>query len=79
VPAYSSLLVDDAGNLWLGEYHYDLSPPRRFVVFDRDGRFASLVTMPERFSPRTITRNRVWGVATDSLDVEYVVAYAIER
>ncbi len=79
VPAYTSLLVDGAGNIWLGEYRYDLTPSRRFVVFDPDGRFVSVVAFPERFTPRTITRNRVWGVATDSLDVEYVVGYAIER
>lgn len=79
VPAYNSLMVDATGHLWLAEYRYDLTPARRYVVFDPDGRFVSVVEVPERFTVRTITRDQVWGVATDSLDVEYVIGYTIGR
>jgi hypothetical protein len=79
VPAHGRVLVDETGQLWVGEYRYDRTPPSRFLVFDHDGRFVSGIDMPTRFTPMTITRDRVWGVATNSLDVQHVAAYAIER
>ncbi len=79
IPGYKLIMTDDSGNLWLAEYRFDLTSPRRFLVFGPDGRFISVVAVPERFTPLTITRDHIWGRATDSLDVEYVVGYAIAR
>jgi hypothetical protein len=79
VPAYSSLLVDDEANVWLGEYRYDYTPARRFLVFDRNGHFLTGVTVPPEFRALTIARDHVWGRATDDLGVEYVVGYAVQR
>jgi hypothetical protein len=79
VPAYSSLRIDDAGNIWVGEYRFDFAPPRRYLVFNPEGEFVTVVVVPERFTPMAITRDRIWGLATDSLDVQYVAAHAIER
>jgi len=78
-PAYASFLLDDGGYLWVGAYNLDYTAPRRFVVFDTDGRIVSTVTVPERFRVLAIVGDRVWGVATDELDVQYVTAYGIER
>ncbi len=79
VPAYSSLLGDDAGNLWVGEYRYDLAPPRRFLVFGADGRFITAITLPQNFRAMTIARDRIWGRETNELEVQYVTAHAIHR
>lgn len=79
VPAYSSLLFDDVGNLWLGEYRFDGKPPERYLVFDPDGGFLTCVTVPAGLRIMAIAGDRVWGRATDSLDVEYVEASSIER
>jgi hypothetical protein len=79
VPAYSSFLVDDEANLWLGEYRYDFTPSRRFLVFDRDGHFITGVTVPSDFRVMTIVRDHVWGRATDDLGVEYIAGYSVQR
>jgi len=42
-------------------------------VFDAAGRYLGVITMPRRFSPRTIRGDRIYGVWRDDLDVQYVV------
>ncbi len=42
-------------------------------VFDADGRFLGEVAMPPRFTPRALLGDRIYGVARDALDVQYVV------
>jgi hypothetical protein len=79
MPAYSSLIVDDRGNLWVGEYRYDLAPARRYIVFDPEGRFITGVTVPPDFRVMTIANDHLWGRLTDDLDVQYVVGYAMVR
>lgn len=46
-------------------------------VFDVDGRFLGIVTMPPRFSPRSIVGNKIYGVFRDDLDVQYAVRMRI--
>lgn len=42
-------------------------------VFDADGRFLGVITMPPRFVPQVIRGNKVYGITRDELDVGYVV------
>lgn len=81
VPAYSTLLLDPGGHLWVGEYRFELNrhPPDRWVIFDREGRLVSLVRTPPGFELMAVAEDRVYGRATDELNVQYVVGYAIER
>jgi hypothetical protein len=87
VPAYSQLLVDHAGRLWVREAHLaDASAagqlttiplvPSLWSVFDEGGHWLGDVTMPARFMPTDIGRNYVLGIARDSDGVETVVEYA---
>lgn len=46
-------------------------------VFDSEGRFLGEVRMPSRFSPRIFIGDRIYGVARDDLDVQYVVRLRI--
>ena len=46
-------------------------------VFDSDGRFMGVVTMPNRFAPRAFVGHRIYGVWRDELDVQYVVRLRI--
>ena len=46
-------------------------------VFDTDGRFLGVVTMPPRFAPRVIVEDKVYGVFRDDLDVQYAVRLRI--
>jgi hypothetical protein len=81
VPAFSTLLLDPHGNVWVGEYRFELNlhPPDRWVVFDADGRIVSVVRTPPDFTVLAVGRDHVFGRATDELNVHYVVGWRIER
>jgi hypothetical protein len=79
MPACSSLLVDDEGNAWLGEFRFDRTPAGRFLVFDPEGRFITAVTVPPGFRVMTIVRGHVYGSLTDEFDVEYAVGHSIVK
>lgn len=46
-------------------------------VFDEQGRYLGIVTMPARFQPRLFTDEHVYGVSRDELDVQYVTRMRI--
>jgi hypothetical protein len=86
VPAYSQLLVDRTGRLWVREAHLADAPaagqlntsplvPSVWSVFDADGGWLGDVTMPARFMPTDVGRDYVLGIARDADGVETVVAY----
>jgi hypothetical protein len=79
MPAFSSIVVDADGNVWVGEYRYDLDPAQQFLVFDTEGRFTGRATVPRSLRVMAIHDGRVWGRTTDELGVEYVVAYELEQ
>jgi hypothetical protein len=54
----------------------DIGAPE-WDIFDRDGRYLGVVTMPDRFAPRLILGNRVYGVWRDELDVQYAMRLSI--
>ncbi|UCG87555.1 MAG: hypothetical protein JSW71_03135 [Gemmatimonadota bacterium] len=46
-------------------------------VFEADGRYLGTVTMPLRFSPRTIVDGKIYGLWRDELEVQYAVRLGI--
>ena len=54
----------------------DLGAPG-WDVFDGEGRFLGIVTMPERFTPSLFRDEMIYGVWRDELDVQYVVRLRI--
>jgi hypothetical protein len=42
-------------------------------VFDAEGRYLGVVTLPERFEPMVFREDEIYGVWKDDMDVEYVV------
>lgn len=73
-PAYSSLLGDALGNLWVAEFKL---PDARYkgtlwTVFDPEGRALGLVETPAGFNVFEIGADYILGRATDELGVEYV-------
>jgi hypothetical protein len=77
-PAYSDLLVDDDGNLWVRAFTESSlegvgeAVPERWTVFDPEGSWLGELTMPPRFALRSVQRGFAMGVALDELDVPTV-------
>lgn len=93
-PAFASLWTGPAGSIWvqhvlppstLSEEELEDYDPQRdtgapdWDVFDPEGRYLGVVTMPERFAPRSIHGEHIYGVARDELDVQYVVRLRLIR
>ncbi len=54
----------------------DLGAPE-WDVFDAEGRYLGVVTMPDRFAPRLFRGDHIYGVWRDELDVQYVLRLKI--
>ena len=76
-PAYGSLLPDDLGNLWVGDWVLFPEVAKGWKVLDPSGRWMGEMTMPERFFPYAVGVDWILGVEWDELDVEYVVLYPL--
>lgn len=87
-PAFAAVRVGPGGSTWvqhvqpiseldeeelatLGMPVFVGSP--EWDVFDSQGRFLGVVTMPSRFTPTVFRGDRVYGVWQDEQDVPYVV------
>lgn len=78
-PAFSGLLVDDAGNLWVGETVLP-GEPNHWSVFDPEGRMLGTLALPgDDFRPFHIGDDFILGVASDELDVQRVRMYEVEK
>ena len=80
-PAFSTILCDGAGNLWVREYDLPLEerPAPLWTVFDPQGRVLGLVETPPDLTIHEIGEDYVLGTVKDELDVQYVRMYPLER
>lgn len=76
--AYSSVMADQAGNLWLLETTVGTLPTRAFVI-SPEGRYLGAVSLPGGLRPLHIASDRLLAYRTDELDVPYVGIWAIRR
>jgi hypothetical protein len=78
-PSFDRLLIDEVGNLWTR--HYSPVPADRtgWTVFAPDGKWLGEVDLPMGFEVLQIGADRILGVWTDALDVEYLRVYAIDK
>ena len=84
-PPYSALLVDSEGRLWVEDFRWvsELSPspsarPTTWSVFDSQGVWQCVVSVPARFLVKAVSHGRVYGFEFDSLDVAHLRAYDLE-
>ncbi len=92
IPAFSSLQIGPGGTLWVQHIQSaaDLTPEELeqfnvqedlgapdWDVFDADGRYLGVVTMPPHFQPRLFDRDRIVGVWRNDLDVPFVMQLKI--
>lgn len=88
LPAFAGIVAGSDGEIWVQHIQavtelseeelesfdvlQDLGAPE-WDVFDADGKYLGVVTMPRRFSPRLFRGDHVYGVWRDELDVQYVL------
>jgi hypothetical protein len=86
LPPYSSILLDDAGHLWVedfrwfgGNWRSPIQRPTTWSVFDTAGVWLGDVEVPSGFIVHEVTDDRVLGFVIDELDVKEVHVYGLER
>jgi hypothetical protein len=90
-PAMGQVLGGPDGTLWVqrirtpdqtaevGELDLQDMGSDDWEVFDDQGRYLGVLTMPARFAPMRIEGDALWGVQRDELDVPSVVRYRLVR
>ena len=80
-PAFSAVLGDDTGHLWVREYDYpqEEGTAPLWTVFDPNGRVLGYVETPEGLRIQRIGEDYVMGRIEDELGVEYVQVWPLER
>lgn len=73
------LVVDRLGHLWVREYNRPGDQSSRWSVFSSDGSLLGGFELPDGLLPFEIGESYVLGKWTDSLDVEDVRLYTLER
>lgn len=48
-------------------------------LYDPEGRYLGVVTLPDRFTPLNAEGDELYGVWRDELDVQYVMGVQIQR
>lgn len=93
-PAYLQMLEGVDGSIWVqhvqspadlpAEMQESYNPQldlgsRDWDVFDAEGRYLGVVTMPVRFQPVRFLGDAIYGIQRDELDVQYVVKLEVGR
>ena len=77
LPAWSSLLFADGGELWAQRYATSAAETIRWDVFGADGGFLGRVTVPASFRIQHVGNGRLTVVSSDDLGVERVEVYEL--
>ena len=80
-PAFSRVLSDAAGNLWVREYDFprEERPAPLWTVFDPEGRVLGFIETPKGLRIGQIGEDYILGHYRDELDIEYVQVWPLER
>ena len=80
-PAFSTILSDAAGNLWVREYDFPRAerPAPLWTVFDPEGRVLGFIETPPGLRIAQIGEDFILGLSRDEQDVEYVQLWPLER
>jgi hypothetical protein len=85
-PAFASLLGGPDGSIWVqqvrtaqqvaeagGEFSAQDVGASDWDIFDSQGRFLGMLSLPQRFQPVRVVGQRLYGVWRDELDVQHVL------
>lgn len=78
-PAFSDLVVDGAGDLWVRDYAESEAERSIWTVFASDGSMRGLVETPPGLTVFRIGRDYLLGRSVDALGVERVEMWRLER
>ncbi|MFC1791528.1 hypothetical protein ACFL0I_03580 [Gemmatimonadota bacterium] len=94
-PVFGGLFIGPEGTLWVQrvrsaqdmaegageEFEFDPQDiaSTEWEVFDDQGRYLGIVTLPEGFRPVTAKGDYLYGVWQDELDVQYVMRLTVNR
>ncbi|MXW18429.1 MAG: hypothetical protein F4123_08315 [Gemmatimonadetes bacterium] len=80
-PAFSTVLADEAGYLWVREYDLprEERPAPLWTVFDPEGRVLGFVETPAGLDILQIGEDFILGRVKDEFEVEYVQVWPLER
>jgi hypothetical protein len=78
-PAYTRLVVDPAGNVWLGPYQTQFRAFGPWRVFDPAGHYLGEVMVPEGLRVLDIGADYVLGRWRDDVGVESIRMYEVAR
>lgn len=78
-PAFQSLIVDEDGWLWAQVYGWDPAEPKKWVVFDPQGRARGTVRTPADLEVHSIAPDHVLGLWRGAFNAEYVHRYRLRR
>ncbi len=79
VPAYSRMIVDYAGNIWLQRYYLASEEERINDILAPDGRWLGTVTLPPGLWVLQVGPDFLLGWRRDESDVEHVVVHRLRK
>lgn len=80
-PAYSAMIVDTEGYVWLKLYqgHHERPEPTEWLLFDTTGRWLGSIGLPPQFDVFRIGPDWILGKREDELEVEHVQLLSLSR
>ena len=80
-PAFSSIIADAAGHLWVRKYDFpnEEMPAPLWTVFDAQGQVLGFVETPADLQIYEIGEDYILGRKRDELGVEYVQLWPLDR
>lgn len=77
IPAYTQLVVDQGGALWVRDFKRAWDDVERWRVYTSEGEAIGAIDLPLRFRVHEIGVDYLAGVWTDEMGTEYVRAYEL--
>ena len=78
-PAFSRVMTDALGYLWVEDYRLPGEPAPAWTVFDPEGRVQGLMEIPPDLSVFEIGADYILGRVSDDLGIERVQLWSLDR
>jgi hypothetical protein len=75
----ATLVVDELGWLWVQLYTWDRSRPRKWLIFDPEGRARTTAQTPSSLQVIAIQQDQIWGIWRGAFNVESVRRFSLRR